>query len=162
MLEQLQRRGIEPLQVIEEQRQWVIWCGERAEEPSEHPLKSVLCLSRRKVRNGRLSPDQELKLGNEVDDELTVRADCLAQRILPAAEIGIALAKDRANERLKSLCESGVRDVAFVLVELAGGKQATRWDQHLVQFVHHRRLADPRITGHQHELGCAVGYDAVE
>src|SRR5882757_11315742 len=124
MLEQLECHG------IEEQRQRVIRFGERAEEPSEHPLKSVLCLSWRKVRNGRLFPDQELKLGNEVDDELTVRADCLAQRVLPSAEFDIAVAKDRPNERLKSLCESGIRDVALVLVELAGGKQATWWDQH--------------------------------
>src|SRR6266404_3181200 len=120
MLEQLQRRGIEPLQVIEEQRQWVIWCGERAEEPSEHPLESVLCLSRRKVRNGRLSPDQELKLGNEVDDELTVRADCLAQRVSPPVKLGIALAQKRMDKALEGLAKSGVRNVALVLVELAG------------------------------------------
>src|SRR3981189_396336 len=113
MLEQLERRGIEPLQVIEEQRQRVIRSGERAEEAPEHPLKSILCLSRRKVRNGRLFPDQELKLGNEVDDELTVRAHCLAQRVSPPAEFDIALAKDRANERLESLSESGVGAVAF-------------------------------------------------
>src|SRR3981189_3116693 len=113
MLEPLECRGIEPLQVIEEQRQRVIRFGERAEEPSEHPLKSVFCLSRRQGRNGRLFPDQELKLGNEVHDELNVRAHCLAERVSPPAEFDIALAKDRANERLESLSESGVGAVAF-------------------------------------------------
>src|SRR5260370_15574161 len=111
MLEQLERRGIEPMQVIEEQRQRVIWFGERAEEPPEHPLKSVFCLSRRKVRNGRLFPDQELKLGNEVDDELTVRADCLAQRVSPPVKFGIGLAQKRMNKALEGLAESGVRNV---------------------------------------------------
>src|SRR5467141_1633868 len=101
MLEQLECRGIEPLQVIEEQRQRVIRFGERAEEPSEHPLKSAFCLTRRKVRNGRLFPDQELKLRIEVDDELTVRAPCLAQCASPPAEFDIALGKDWANERLE-------------------------------------------------------------
>src|SRR5258708_38332444 len=108
MLEQLERRGIEPLQVIEEQRQRVIWFGERAEEPSEHPLKSVLCLSRRKIRNGRLFPDLELKLGNEVDDELTVRADCLAQSVSPSDAFVIALAKDRSDERMQYFAKSYV------------------------------------------------------
>jgi hypothetical protein len=86
----------------------------------------------------------------------------LAQAIPPPAKLGLALAQDRANESLKSLCESGVWDVAFVLVEFSLREQPTRQHQHLLQLVHHRRLADPRITGHEHEFGCAIGYDAVE
>src|SRR5258708_6537574 len=66
------------------------------------------------------------------------------------------------NERRKSWCEHGVRDIVRGLGEFSGGEQATRWDQHLVQLVHDRGLAYPRITGHEHELGYAIVYNAVE
>jgi hypothetical protein len=39
---------------------------------------------------------------------------------------------------------------------------ATWEDKHLVQLVRHRQLADPRITGHEHELQRAFRHDPVE
>jgi hypothetical protein len=63
---------------------------------------------------------------------------------------------------LEGLAEGGVRDVALVLVELAGREQATRRDECLVQFVHHRGLADAGIAGHEHELRHAVRHHSVE
>jgi hypothetical protein len=49
-----------------------------------------------------------------------------------------------------------------VLVELAGREETTRRDEHLVQLVHHRGLADTGIAGHEHQLRDAVGHDTVE
>ncbi len=60
------------------------------------------------------------------------------------------------------MAQGGVRDVALVLVELAGREQATRRDQHLVQLVYYRGFADPGITGDEHELQGAVFHDPVE
>jgi hypothetical protein len=94
----------------------------------------------------KLFSDDQLQLGNEVRDELTVRADRLAQRVSPPFKLDIALAQKRMDKALEGLAESGVRDVAFVLVEFTGREPATWVDRHLVQLVRHRRLAVNSIT----------------
>ena len=68
MLEEVERCCIQPLQIIEEQRERVLRPGERAEEPPEHHLEAVLRISRRQVWNGRLFPDDDLHLRDEADD----------------------------------------------------------------------------------------------
>ena len=67
-LEEIERCCIQPLQIIEEQRERVLRPGERAEEAPEHQLEAVLRLSRRQVWNGRLFPDDDLHLRDEADD----------------------------------------------------------------------------------------------
>ena len=42
LLQQFQGRSVQPLQIVEEQRQWVVRPGERAEEPPEHQLEASL------------------------------------------------------------------------------------------------------------------------
>src|SRR6202166_5274812 len=135
---------------------------EYADEPPKHQLEAPLRLLWRELRNGGLFSDDELQFGNEVDDELTVRAQRLAQGIPPPAKLRLALAQERAHKALECLAQGGVRDVPLVLVELAGREETTRRDEHLVQLVHHRRLADTGIAGHEHQLRSAVGHDTVE
>ena len=72
------------------------------------------------------------------------------------------LLKKRPDEALKSLHKCRVRDVALVLVELARRKKAARRNQHLVQFVDDRGLADAGISGDQHQLRHAGLDDAIE
>jgi hypothetical protein len=74
VLQQFESCRIQPLQVIEEQGERVLRPREHAEEPSEYHLEAVLRILRRKVLNRRLFPDDELELGDEVDDKLAVRA----------------------------------------------------------------------------------------
>ena len=135
---------------------------EHAEEAPENHLKAILGVLRRQVRDRRLRSDNELELGNEVDDELAVRAQRLAQGVPPPAQLGFALAEKGPHEAPEGLGQGGVRDVALVLVELARREQAARRDERLLQFVHHRGLADAGIAGDEHELGCAVRDDPVE
>ena len=73
MLDEVERGGIQPLQIVEEQRKRMLRASERANEAPEHQLKSVLRFLRRQVGNGRLFADDELQFGDEVDDELAVR-----------------------------------------------------------------------------------------
>ena len=80
----------------------------------------------------------------------------------PPVHLGFALAEDLADQGLEGLGQGGVGDVALVLVELARREQPARRDQHLVQLVDDRRLADAGIAGDQHELRCAIGHDPVE
>src|SRR6266404_654359 len=136
--------------------------GERTEKPSEHHLKAILLILRRKVRNGWLFPDDELDLGDEVDDKLAVRAHRLPQGFPPLGHLRFALGEDLTDEGLECLCEGRVRDVALVLIELAGREEAARRDEHLVQFVDDRGFTDARITGYEHQLRRAVGDDTIE
>src|SRR6202045_3304298 len=162
VLEEVERRCIKPLQIVEEQRERVLLPREYAEKAPENHLEAVLRVLRRQVRNRWLSSDHELQRGNEVDDKLTVRAQRLAQGVPPPAKLRLALAQERAHQALEGLGQGGVRDIPLVLVELAGREETTRRDEHLVQLVHHRRLANPGIAGHEHQLRDAVGDDAVE
>ena len=162
MLDEVECRRIQPLQIVEEQRERMFLAREHAEEAPENHLKAILGVLRRQVRDRRLWSDHELELGNEVDDELAVRAQRLAQGVPPPAKLGLALAEKGPHEAAEGLGQGGVRDVALVLVELARREQAARRDERLVEFVHQRRFADAGIAGDEHELGCAIRHDPVE
>ena len=57
ILEQIERRRIEPLQVVEEQRQWMFRSGKYADEAPKYELKAALCLLWRQLRNRWLVSD---------------------------------------------------------------------------------------------------------
>jgi hypothetical protein len=132
VLEEVERRCIEPLQIVEEQRERVLLPREYAEKPPENHLEAVLRVLRRQVRNRWLASDHKLQRGNEVDDKLTVRAQRLPQGVPPPAKRRLALGQKRADKALEGLGKGGVRDVALVLVELARREEATRREEHLV------------------------------
>ena len=119
ILEQIERRRVEPLQIVEEQRQRMFRPGEDADEAPEHQLETSLRVLRRQLRDRRLFADDELQFGDQIDDEPSVRAQRLQQCVAPAAQLGLALAEQRPDEALKSLRQRRIRNVAFVLVELA-------------------------------------------
>src|SRR5713101_1065361 len=150
MLEEVERRCIEPLQIIEEQRERVLRPSERAEEPPEHQLEAILRISRRQVWNGRLFPDDELQLRDQADDQLAVRLDRLRQGTTPLVHLGFALDEDLTNQGPQGLCQGRVRDVALVLVELARREKPARRNKDLVKLVDDGRLADTGISGDEH------------
>ncbi len=134
-LEQVERRRVEPLQIVEEERERMLRPGEDAEEAPEHQLEAALRVLRRQLGDRRLLADDELQLRDEVDDELAVRPQRLAKRVAPRGQLGLALAEERPDQALERLRQRRVRDVALVLVELAGGEQAARRNERLVQLV---------------------------
>src|ERR1700744_1463529 len=73
-----------------------------------------------------------------------------------------ALDEDLTDERLESLCQGRVGNVALVLIKFARSEQAARRNKHLLQLVHDGRFADARIAGHKHELRSTVRHDTVE
>ena len=101
VLKELERRCIQPLQIVKKQRERVLLPREDAEEAPEHHLEAVLCVLWWQVRDRRLFSDRELQLGNEIHDELTVLAQRLVQRIPPRAKLFFALAQQRADEALE-------------------------------------------------------------
>ena len=90
--------------------------------------------------------------GDEVDHQAAVRPQRLLQRRAPAADGGVALAQDLADQDLHGLRQGGVGNISSRLIELAGGEQPVARNQRLVQLVHHGGLANAGIAGHQHQL----------
>src|SRR6202045_1376623 len=95
VLEEVERRCIKPLQIVQEQRERVLLPREYPEKPSENPLKTVLRFVWWQVRDRWLFSDHKLQRGNEVDDKLTVWAQRLAQGAQPPAKLRLALAQKR-------------------------------------------------------------------
>ena len=132
------------------------------DKAAEHDLEAALPVLRRQIWDRRLLSDHEFQFGNEVHDELTVRTERLTQCVTPAAKLRLALSQQGPDQTLECLGEGGVRDVALVLVELAGCEEAGGRDQRLVQLVDNRGLANAGIAGDEYELRCAIRNDPVE
>ena len=162
VLQEFKSCRVQPLQIVEEQRERVLWPGERTEEPPEHQLEAVPCVLRRQVWNQRLFPDYELHLGDEIDDELATWTKCFMKSMAPMVYFRFAPDEDLPDQGLESLCQGRVRDVAFVLVELAHGEKTARRNKRLVQLVHHGGFANARITGYKHQLWRTFGHDPIE
>src|SRR5262249_6908327 len=101
--------------------------------------------------NSRLLSDDELELGDKIEEQRSVRGEGLTKLLPPLAKLGLGLAQKLPEKALERLGQRGVGNVAPELLELARGEQAARWDQHLVQLVHDRGLADARAAAHEHQ-----------
>ena len=137
--------------------------GEDADEPAKHQLKAALapcCGS--SSGTGGCSPMMSFSSGTRSTISLTVRAQRLQKSVAPPAKLRVALAKKRSHQALKGLRERRIRDVALVLVELARCEEPTRRDEHLVQFIDDRGLANAGISGDQHQFRRAALDDAIE
>src|SRR5690349_15520641 len=84
ILDQGERRSIDPLKVVEKQDQRVLWLGEHVEECAKHHLKAIARVLRRQVRDRGLLADHELQLRNEARDQLTIRLYGVSDGIAPA------------------------------------------------------------------------------
>ncbi len=138
IFEEIERRRVEPLQVVEEECQRMVPLGEHADEPPEHHPETASRVLRRKLRNRRLVSDDEPELRDQVDHERPIRAQRLRQSVAPTTQLGVALAEKIPNEALKRLRQRRIRDLALVLIELPRRKQSARRHEHLVQLVDHR------------------------
>src|ERR1700722_569189 len=125
VLEQVERRRVKPLKIVEEERKRMFRSGEHADKPPKHQLETSLRVLRRKLRDGRLVTDDELQLGNEIGHGPAVRAQRLDKSVAPTAKLDVALAEERPNKTLKSLGQRRIRNVALVLVELARREKPT-------------------------------------
>src|SRR6516164_11298983 len=127
---QVQRRRVEPLQVIEEERQRMFRPSEHPDELPKHQLETPLCVLWWKLRYRRLLSDNVLHFGNKSRNQSCVRSQCLAQRIAPRRKVHFAFAEQRPDQVLEGLRQSRVGNVALVLIELAGSEQTARRYQH--------------------------------
>ena len=82
--------------------------------------------------------------------------------IAPCAQLFFALTQKRADQALKRFCQSRVRDVALVLIELARCKKAARRNQRLMQFIDKGGFADSGVSGNQYQPRPTAGYHTLE
>src|SRR4029077_6392328 len=66
ILQQIERRRVEPLQIVKEQGQRMFRLGEDADKTPEHELKPALRLPRLELRDRRRLADDELQVGDQV------------------------------------------------------------------------------------------------
>src|SRR6185437_3569300 len=119
IFEEIERSYIQPLHVIEKQRERVFRLGKYADEPSKHDLKTSLRFPRRQFWHWRLLADDELQFRDEIDEELSVRTKRLTKCVSPFAQVFLVLAEEPSDEALKRLGQRGIRNVALVLVGFA-------------------------------------------
>src|ERR1044072_1447198 len=110
---------------------------EDADEPAEHELETVLLARRWELGHRRLFSNDDLQLRHEIHHELTIGSQRFTQPLTPCVQLGFALAEKLPDKALEGLGQGGVGNVAFVLVKLAGRKEAARWNENLVQLIHH-------------------------
>ena len=87
VFEQVERGGIQPLQVVEEECQRMLRSCEYADESSEDQLKTSLRFLRREFGHRRLFANDVLQFRDELDDQQSVRIQRLAKRVTPFASI---------------------------------------------------------------------------
>src|SRR5262245_21065140 len=88
VFQELERRGVEPLQIVQEQGQRVLSAREHTDETSKNHLKAGLRVRGRNVWNGRLLSDDELQFRDEVGNERTVGVERLMELVSPFAQLG--------------------------------------------------------------------------
>jgi hypothetical protein len=99
--EPFQSGRVEPLQVVEEEREGMFGGREGAQEALEDGPETVPRFLRWKLRHGRLLPDDKLDFGDQVDNQLAARPQRLEQGTPPTVHLGLALDQDLTHQRLE-------------------------------------------------------------
>ena len=99
ILQEVERRRVEPLQVVEEQRQWMFRPGENADKPPKHQLETPLCVLWRKLRDGWLFSNDQLQFGDKVDHKPAVRTQRLVEGVPPGRQGSASLLARRPRTR---------------------------------------------------------------
>ena len=79
---QMQRRGVQPLQVVEKQDERMLRTGKNAEEAPENGIEAVLRVLGRHFRDRRLFADECDEIGDKIGNERPFgpTASCTASR----------------------------------------------------------------------------------
>ncbi len=162
MLYEHQARGVDPLQVIQEEHQRMLLAREHRDELPKHHAEPVLRFGRGQRRYGRLLADDQLYLGQHIDDELAVDTDRRLNPLAPAGDACFAFGQQLRHQFAKRLGQCGVGNVTLVLIELAGNEIAVPCDDRLAQCIDQRRLADSGVPGDGRQLRLAGCGHAVE
>ena len=164
LFDEVQGGRVEPLQVVQKQRQRMFRAREGRDEAPENEPKAALRVLWRQFRDRRRLSDDELRFWNEVHDEL-VRSRpprrCRVSR--HAASSASLLPEERADQTLQGLPErrnTGCRACTGPPCPLRTARATGTSD--LVQLVHYRGFADAGVAGDEHELRRPASHCLVE
>src|SRR5215472_17460255 len=87
VFEQVERRRVEPLQIVKEERQGMYRPGKDANELAKHQLEAPLRVLRRKLGDWRRLSDYELHFGNQIRNQTRVWSQRLLQRVAPRRQV---------------------------------------------------------------------------
>ena len=160
-LEHLDRGGVDPLEIVEEDHERARRPAERAEEAAEHQGEAVLRLDGTELEDGRLLAQDHRHVRDDVDDDLPARPERVEEAPAPRLEILLALAEDLLDEPAERRGDGAPRDVALELIVLARDEVPERRRDGLVQLVDQRRLADARVP-RDHEARPLAAAHAIE
>src|SRR5215471_10488358 len=96
---------------------------EHSDQSSKRRLEADLCVRRWDLWNSRLLSDDELELGDEIEEQPGVRCERLTKLLSPLAQLGLGLGQELPDQTSESLGQRRVRNVAPELVELARREQ---------------------------------------
>src|SRR6185312_1876738 len=162
IFQKIKRGGIDPLQIVEEERQRMLRSGEHSEKAPKNHLKAPLHLLRRQLGDRVLFTNDEFQLRDEVQHELAIGTQRVTERLMPVVELHVALRQQRTYQALKGLCHDGIGNISLVLIELTPCKQAAPCYQHWLQLVDDRGFADAGIPRDKDQFRNATLDDVVE
>ena len=100
-----------------------------------------------------LRADDQLELGQDVDDQPAVRPQRVEDAAPPRRDLIGALGEDVEHELTERADDREVGDVALAPLELRRQEEPLPSDDRPAQLVHHRGLSDAGRARDQHELG---------
>ncbi len=148
-LEQSQGPRVGPLEVVEEDREWVSVPGAGPHKAAKYQVVAVLRSLWPQGLDTREDADDELELGEQVAEHPAVDRQRLAQMDAPGSELVHGRAQDPTDEDAEGLGESLAGRPAARLGELAADERARPVAQASLEFGDQRRLAHARAPRHQ-------------
>jgi hypothetical protein len=150
-LQQIQRRAVGPLEIVQEDDQGMLAPAEGAEEVLEDQPEAILGLRRPQGGRGRLRPQDRGHFGNHFGQHGRRAAERVAQPQPPRRDLCLVLGEQLLDQLTKCLQQGGIGHPDD-LVELARDEVAAPPDQRLVELPDQRTLADTGVSGDQHQL----------
>src|ERR1700733_6117049 len=91
ILQEVQCRCVQPLQIIEKQCQWMLRARKYADESSKYLLEASLSVLRREIGNRWLFANNQLQFRKQVHDELSVCLQRITKGFAPITQLSFAL-----------------------------------------------------------------------
>src|SRR5690606_28091212 len=113
-----QRCLIGPLQVVEEDHQRMLGLGEHTHKLQQQLVEAVARLGGAELQRRRLRPDDQLDIGDDVDQHLAVAIKGLLKALFPNYESLRAFAEQLADQIVERLNNRRIGDAAVELIEL--------------------------------------------
>lgn len=158
--EQVQRRRIGPLQIVQEYHQRVPAARQRADETHEDHLETVQRGHAVERRSSRLRPHEPFDLWDDRGQDCCPGAQCVGEQGPPRGQTIFGLGQQLSQHTAERVDQASKRDMSRHLVELAAREIATRLHQRAIQLLHQRGLADAGRPADEDRTrrssGCAV------